>query len=76
MADVDKEILSDFSLNLGLRVRVRKLSRVMKENEAVIVQLHHDVKDLEVSKPGRRVQGEASSVDEIIVGLPILVDQR
>lgn len=75
MADVDEEHLSDLSSDLRLRVQVRKLPRVVQEHVDVHVQLERHVQDLEVSKPGRQVEGEAAAVDQVELGLPVFVDE-
>ena len=51
MIDVNEERLCQDGLDLGLRVRARKLSLVMNKNVRVLLELHRDVQDPKLTEP-------------------------
>ena len=75
MANIDEQVLANFSLNLRLGVGAGELPWVMQEDVAVMVELNHDVQHLQGPEPVGQGQGEAASVDQVELGRPVLVAQ-
>ena len=76
MANIDEQVLANFSLDLRLGVGAGELPWVVQEDVAVMVELDHDVQHLQGPEPVGQGQGEAASVDQVELGRPVLVAQR
>ena len=75
MANIDEQVLANFSLDLRLGIGAGELARVVQEDVAILVELYHDVQYLQGLEPMGQCQGEAASVDQVELGRPVFVAQ-
>ena len=75
MANIDEQVLANFSLDLRLGIGAGELARVVQEDVAILVELYHDVQYLQGLEPMGQGQGEAASVDQVELGRPVLFAQ-